>query len=515
MSLTLDRLPNKPRTSWHGQGMPEPGWPCGYSALIEHFELSIPAPPRLAMVAERHEPEEDASWLVLPRRRRPDDTLTDHLELALKVEGVSLAVLNALFEVIPAGVLSSWVGGSPTSKYTRRIWFLYEWLTGRELEVPDVNGRPAAVDVVDPSQQVALADGELSRRHQVRNNLPGSPHFCPMVRWTETLKENVSAELDREAREVVGRTHPDVTARAAAFLLLNDSQSSFEIEGESPPRDRMHRWGQAIAEAGATELTTRELVRLQRIVIGDERFVSMGLREEGGFIGMRHRRTNEPLPEHISAKPEDLLELVEGVIAYVRRAKEQDMDPVIVAAVAAFGLVYIHPFEDGNGRVHRWLIHHVLAEAGYNPPELPFPISAAILRNISAYRTVLQSYSKPLLPFIEWEPTGRGNVHVLNDTADHYRFFDATAHAEFLYGCVEETVRRDLPEEVAYLESYDRFVERVRYVVEMPSAMYDLLHRFLRQSDGTLSKRARTKEFSELTEGEVDEIETIFAECMG
>ncbi|MGM0705535.1 MAG: Fic family protein, partial [Bacteroidota bacterium] len=68
--------------------------------------------------------------------------------------------------------------------------------------------------------------------------------------------------------------------------------------------------------------------------------------------------------------------------------------------------------------------------------------------------------------------------------------------------------------EVAYLESYDRFVERVRYVVEMPSAMYDLLHRFLRQNDGTLSKRARTKEFAELTEGEVDKIETIFGECM-
>jgi hypothetical protein len=106
-------------------------------------------------------------------------------------------------------------------------------------------------------------------------------------------------------------------------------------------------------------------------------------------------------------------------------------------------------------------------------------------------------------------------VHVLNDTADHYRFFDATAHAEFLYDCVEETVRRDLPEEVAYLESYDQFVERVRYVVEMPSATYDLLHRFLRQNDGTLSKRARTKEFAALTEEEVAEIEAIFAECMG
>ncbi|HIP51694.1 MAG TPA: hypothetical protein EYG94_06355 [Campylobacterales bacterium] len=30
----------------------------------------------------------------------------------------------------------------------------------------------------------------------------------------------------------------------------------------------------------------------------------------------------------------------------------------------AFSFVYIHPLEDGNGRIHRYLIHHVLAERG-------------------------------------------------------------------------------------------------------------------------------------------------------
>jgi hypothetical protein len=102
---------------------------------------------------------------------------------------------------------------------------------------------------------------------------------------------------------------------------------------------------------------------------------------------------------------------------------------------------------------------------------------------------------------------------LLNDTADYYRFFDATAQAEFLYRCVSETVKHDLPEEVAYLEAYDRFVERVQQIVDMPSDTVDLLHRFLRQNEGALSQRARTKEFGALTPDEVREIEQIHNEC--
>ena len=36
---------------------------------------------------------------------------------------------------------------------------------------------------------------------------------------------------------------------------------------------------------------------------------------------------------------------------------------------------------DGNGRIHRFLMHHVLAKRGYSPDGVIFPISAAILRD--------------------------------------------------------------------------------------------------------------------------------------
>jgi hypothetical protein len=137
----------------------------------------------------------------------------------------------------------------------------------------------------------------------------------------------------------------------------------------------------------------------------------------------------------------------------------------------------------------------------------------AILDRIADYRKILESYSARLLPLIDWKPTDKGNVRVLNDTGDYYRFFDATPHAEFLYECVERTIEVDLPAETNFLKGYDSFRRRVEDIVDMPDNTVDLLFRFLRQNDGTLSKRAQEREFAGLTEDEVARIEAIYAEA--
>jgi Fic family protein len=505
---------DQPVQSFLGRPLPLPGWLVGYAWLISQYRLKVPPPPRMSAIAAGRTPKSTNNWLILRPARRPSDTLAGHLEFALKYEGVDLSVLKALLDILAPELLAELVLRTPLGVYTRRIWFLYEWLTGRPLPVPDV-GKVRSVAVVDPTKQVALATGTLSRRHRVLDNLPGTPQFCPMVRRSPTLETMISKHLDAEAREVVGRTPHDIISRAAAFLLMNDSRSSFNIEGEQPSRLRAARWGQAIGQAGTRALTVAELERLQSILIGDPRMVQLGLRDEGGFVGQHDRRTMEPLPVHISARPDDLLSLMQGLVTYAQRALAGGIDPVVVSAAVAFGFVYVHPLVDGNGRLHRWLIHHVLAVAGYNPPGLVFPISAAILRAIDEYKRVLESYSEPLLPFIEWEETEDHNVRVLNDTARFYRYFDATRHAEFLYQCVEQTVKYDLPNEVRYLESYDRFADRVKTVVEMPDRVIALLRDFLAQNDGKLSVRAREKEFSQFTEEEVRRVEGIYRETLG
>jgi len=118
-----------------------------------------------------------------------------------------------------------------------------------------------------------------------------------------------------------------------------------------------------------------------------------------------------------------------------------------------------------------------------------------------------------LLPMIQWEPTADGNIRVLNDTADYYRFFDATPHAEFLYSCVKQTIEEDLPRETDFLRRYDQFRARIEEIIDMPARTSDLLFQFLRQNDGRLSKRARENEFAKMTEVEVTTAEQAYAEA--
>src|SRR5579864_342808 len=381
--------PSQAVNHFHGRSLPEPGIPVGYAALIDRFDLVVPLAPLLTATAARHHPAPSPSWQVLTPRHRPDDTLEGQLVFALKWEGVDLGVLAALFRALPPPDIAAVVRATPTGAFARRICFLYEWLTGRELDVPDP-GKVRLVPVVDPEQQVALLKGESSPRHKVIDNLPGTRGFCPMIRWTPNLKAAVAKGLDARARDIIGRTRKDLVTRAAAFLLLSDSKSSFAIEGELPSNARTARWARAIGEAGVRPITIDELERLQRVVIGDARFVTLGLRAEGGFVGTHDRDTHEPIPDHVSARPQDVMNLVGGIIAYDGRSVARGVDPVAAAAAIAFGFVYVHPFADGNGRLHRWLIHHVLARAGYNPPGVVFPISAAILRGIDEYRAVLE-----------------------------------------------------------------------------------------------------------------------------
>ena len=317
--------------------------------------------------------------------------------------------------------------------------------------------------------------------------------------------------LRERAQDAVAAVPRDLLARTATFLLLKDSKSSFAIEGENPRQDRIQRWGRAIGESGKQPIDLHELLRLQRIVIGDARFVHLGLCAEGGFVGEHDRDSGMPIPDHISARHEDLDALVAGMMTF-NRAITPQLDPVLAAAALAFGFVYIHPFEDGNGRLHRYLIHHVLAERDFNPPSVVFLVSAAILERIDDYRGVLEDYSSQLLPLIEWQPTESGNVRVLNDTGDFYRFFDATPHAAFLFKCVQKTIEHDLPEEAKFLRRYDAFRGKLALVVDMPDRISDLLFRFLNQNGGTLSHRARQNEFSALTDDEAEAIQRLYAE---
>lgn len=497
---------SKDITVFNGKTTPEPSALVGYGAIINALRLSMPIPDKLAIISKKHKQYSTENWLVFTPRYHPKETLFHHLVFALKYEGVNLLFFKKLFQKITKEDITSIIQGEPTGQYSRKIWFLYEWLMQEQLDIPDL-GIKNFVPLIDEDVQFGVPFSVNSSRHRIKNNLPGTVDFCPLIFKTDKLKKYIQEDLSQKKDIYLKTFHKDVLQRASAFLLLKDSKASFTIEGENPTTNRAMRWGKAIGQAGTKSLDKEELIRLQQIVIENSRFIEMGFRKEGGFVGEHDRTTGEPIPEHISAKKEDIEKLIDGLIATYKKLEDSNFDPVLSASAIAFGFVFIHPYVDGNGRIHRYLIHHILSKMKFAHQGIIFPISASILNHIDDYRKVLESYSHPLLDFIEWETTKSNNVEVLNETIDFYRYFDATKQAEFLYDCVNDTIENVIPQEVTYLQKYDEMKNYLDDVFQMPDKAVALLIRFLEQNDGKLSKRAVEKEFSALTEEEVKEIE--------
>jgi hypothetical protein len=343
----------------------------------------------------------------------PLDVLEMHLRFALDGEGVDLSMLAALVREADPQDIASIVRRKRTGVFARRLWYLYEWLTGGKLDVPESEGRLRFAPVLDPARQVALKTGTPSGRHRVIDNLPGTPRFCPMVRWTPALRAAAAKGWDVRAREIIASTHPARRPWVATWLQRSDAGSSFTLAGEEASVRRIASWADAIGQAGARVLTLDELLRLQQVAYSGNPSAVLGLRRSASDSG--------------GARPQDLDSLVGGVIDYAERAVCGAVDPVIAAAALAFGFASIRPFVTGNGHLQRWLVHHTLDAAGYTLPGFVLPISSAMARRVEEYRGVCGRYPS----------SGREPAHI-------YRFADMTRHAEFLYRCLEDSIDKDL-----------------------------------------------------------------------
>jgi len=144
-----------------------------------------------------------------------------------------------------------------------------------------------------------------------------------------------------------------------------------------------------------------------------------------------------------------------GLIETHRRLKSDQVSTIVHAAVIAWGFVFLHPFGDGNGRIHRFLVHNILALRGILTPGLMFPVSAVMLKDPVAYDASLEAFSRPLLQLVDYRLHEDGQMTVSNDTACWYRYFDATAQAEALLDFVERTVEEELAAELSFLASFD------------------------------------------------------------
>ena len=196
-----------------------------------------------------------SGWF-LPHDICPQDTLYGHLVFAIKYEGINLLFFKKLFEVVEITAIEIMVKNEPLSQFSRKIWFLYEWLLNKKLDVADLK-EGNYVPLVDGKLQYAIIKGINSSRHRIQNNLPGTVNFCPLIFKTEKLESYIQKDLSGKTVKAIAGVHKDVLLRTSAFLLLKDSKASFTIEGETPTHNRAIQWGKAIGQAGSKPLQCR------------------------------------------------------------------------------------------------------------------------------------------------------------------------------------------------------------------------------------------------------------------
>jgi hypothetical protein len=494
--------------------------PAGYTHLVDRYGLDVISNWHRSYVSaagiHRVETVDDAVEETFTPGYWPGDSLGEQLEFALKYDGVNLSILAALFDGLQrrgTAELLAYIRSRPTGKYARRIWFLCEWMTGSRLPLDDLT-RGNYTDLLEPEKYYTTHHPRKVRRQRVNDNLLGDAHFCPLVRRTEVLREFNDAGLADRCRQVVASYAPEQLKRAVQYLYTKETRSSFEIEHIQPSSTRVERFIGLLQLAHREDFCERDrLVALQNQIV-EPRFRELEYRTVQNYVGQTAGWDRE-LVHYVCPTPEDVPHLMSGLISAHRRMEKGGTPPVVAAAAVAYGFVFIHPFEDGNGRIHRFLIHNILARRGFTPEGIVFPVSAAMLHDVHRYDASLEAFSRPLLRLVDYALDEDGRMTVAGQTARLYRYIDLTSQAEALCRFIERAIDTELVAELTFLARYDAAREAVRDVVDLPDRKLDLFIRLCMQNHGRLSQRKRRREFEFLSDDEVARIEAAIRSVYG
>lgn len=488
----------------------------GYTWLAEHFEVNAIPHFVESFIAQ---PGQRRTEIIKGRLReihphtalRPE-TVFDHLDFALKREGLHLELLRHILPRLSPQEVAAHVEATPTGANARRLWFLYEQFSGEKLPLLDMESGNY-IDLAD-ARIYYCGPVEKLARWRLNRNILHSIHFSPILRRTPILEKWEAAKLHERCSDLVAKVPPELFQRALRFLYAKETRTSYAIEHETPSQKRAEAFMALLAQAGEEDFLEKEkLVALQKAIV-DARFVSEGWRTVQNYVG----RTLAPGLEEvhlIPPKPGDLTDLMKCWLETSRSlASSPEIPSIAAAAIVAWLFVYLHPFEDGNGRIHRFLIHQVLARRKFGPPGVLLPVSAVMLARPVDYDASLEIFSRPLKERTDYALDDQGRMTVESATADRFRYIDCTAMAEALYSFLAETIEKELPAELAFLQSYDQARAGMRDVVELPEPAANLFLRLCFQNGGSLSMAKRKlPAFAQLTPEEIAGLEDAVAEA--
>lgn len=236
--------------------------------------------------------------------------------------------------------------------------------------------------------------------------------FAPRFTITNAITGGLTT-IERARGFLEGATLSDEwVRRMSQRALLLEAHHTTHIEGTHLTIDESERlWaGQPVAEAQPDDvrelLNYREAFNLVSEYLESGEPVTEGLIREihkrlvdgvrGGQGGPGAYRTVQNYVVNSRTRevtftpppPEDMPPLMQELVAWLRA--ESAIHPVLVAGLAQYQLVHIHPFLDGNGRTSRLLSTLCLYRVGYDFKRL-FTLSEYYDRDRQAFYQAIRS----------------------------------------------------------------------------------------------------------------------------
>src|SRR5690554_3028111 len=482
---------------------------AGYAHLINQDSISAIAPEISVEVRSVTRKEIIGQTIAVPAKLvpSPDDRL-GHVLFAIKHEGINLQVLAQALPAIPEPEIRQAFDVAPNSQYLRKACFLWEHVTGETIQRATENIRQAYVPLFNTKDYIT-GQGQKNPRWRVIFNGLGTLDYCITVRRTGELQALLDEGLLQKATEFTESLPKDILSRTLAWAYLHETRDSYAIENEAPSEDKATRFVNLLKQAHSPrKLDEDYLVDLQNAVISnvfsqavsfrtEQNYLSNGLR---GALGVTYV---PPAPELSRTLMDCLMELA--------NQPPDEVDPLVLASIVSFVFVFVHPFMDGNGRLSRFLVQHVLDQHGALKNGLVLPVSIVLRQNESGYLNVLQQFSEPARE--HWGVTFVDENQFQFEFTGHdalYRYWDGTQCAEFMARATKQAIEQHLKEETVFLTRYDEIYRRIDQAFDIPNTDLSRLVMFCLEKNGRLSRRRRKQYQHRVPEEVFDALEQVY-----
>lgn len=242
----------------------------------------------------------------------------------------------------------------------------------------------------------------LSDVNELRGNLAGVMSVFGLKERDDSMLSSLTQEIVHSA-EIEGErlNHDSVRSSIARQLgldyaglpasdhytegvvqVLLDATQNYKTDISAK---RLFGWHAALFPTGYSGM--------YRITVGNWRKGPDAMQVVSGALGKQK--------VHFEAPASDMVEGMMSSFLQWLNTTDDNIDPIVKAAVAHLWFVTIHPFDDGNGRICRTITEWQLSRAD-NAPQRFYSLSSEILNNRNDYYNHLEKAQKGSLDVTEW-----------------------------------------------------------------------------------------------------------------